>query len=410
MRSLVVAQDFPWPVRLGSHLRLAEVIDVFAGLGDTDLFCFVPARRLEPCVLPARLAHVRLQTVVRPPPTWSPRKRLVWLMSSGLPLELAQEDATGPRRAFASWRADAYDVAWFSKATSFELLGRPHLGPTIVDLDDLEDQKIRTRLAALRRDATGRGLVARGRRTVARAQAALNATRWERFQKTVADDVAGVVLCSELDAERSGMANVTVVPNGYEAPDRPLGRREVSSPPTALLAGSYAYPPNADAAQYFVSAILPRIRNRLRGVTLRLVGEPTDAVARLDREPGVSVVGWVPAMADELARADLVVVPLRYGSGTRLKILEAAAHRIPVVSTTLGAEGLHFENGRHLLVADDPEAFAAACIRLLTEPDLRGRLVDEAERLFRAQYQWTGIGRRIEALVHAVAHQSGPSS
>jgi glycosyltransferase involved in cell wall biosynthesis len=145
-------------------------------------------------------------------------------------------------------------------------------------------------------------------------------------------------------------------------------------------------------------------------VTLRLVGEPTDAIGRLDRDPGVSVVGWVPAMTDELARADLVVVPLRYGSGTRLKILEAAAHRIPVVSTTLGAEGLHFENGRHLLLADDPEAFAAACIRLLTEPALRDRLVDEAQRVFLAQYQWSGIGGRIEALVRSVAHQSGPSS
>ena len=79
MRSLVVAQDFPWPVSLGSHLRLAQVVEAFAGLGDTDLFAFVPARRRSACVLPPELTNVRLKTVVRPPPLWSPGLRLRWL-------------------------------------------------------------------------------------------------------------------------------------------------------------------------------------------------------------------------------------------------------------------------------------------------------------------------------------------
>ena len=115
-----------------------------------------------------------------------------------------------------------------------------------------------------------------------------------------------------------------------------------------LLAGSFSYPPNADAAHYFVSNILPLIRRNRPDVTLRLVGEPTASVTALAGDPAVTVVGWVPDIEVELARADVAVVPLRYGSGTRVKILEAAAHRIPVVSTTIGAEGLGFEDGRHL--------------------------------------------------------------
>ncbi len=410
MRCLVVAQDFPWPVRIGSHLRLAKVIEVASDLGETDLFAFVPARRSEPCVLPAGLTNVRLRTVVRPPPVWSVGRRLRWLTSSLLPLELVQESSAGPRHEFESWRADAYDIAWFSKAATFELLARPRLGPTIVDLDDLEDQKILGRLSATRADGAGGGIASRGRRALGHVQATTNASRWSRLQRSVAGDVDRVVLCSELDARRSGLANVTVVPNGYEAPAHPVGRDQVGRPPTLLLAGSYAYPPNADAAAFLVSSILPRVSERIGDVTLRLVGEPSDTVARLDRPPEVTVVGWVPAIEPELARADLVVVPLRYGSGTRVKILEAAAHRIPVVSTTLGAEGLGFEDGRHLLLADDAEGFASACVRLLEDAQLRRRLVDEAHKSFLAHFQWEAVDERMRTLIGSVAHQPGSSS
>jgi glycosyltransferase involved in cell wall biosynthesis len=398
MRSLVVAQDFPWPVGIGSHLRLAQVIDVAVELGETDLFAFVPARRTEPCVLPPGLEGVRLETVIRPRPSWSPAKRVTWLASSGLPLELVQEDASGPRRAFEAWRAGAYDFAWFSKAATFELLGRPRLGPTVVDLDDLEDRKILSRLAlAATGDGTA-GVATRARASVRAAQAKMNARRWTRLQRTVAGAVDRVALCSELDATRSGLRNVVVVPNGYDAPAHPVGRDEVGRPPTLLLAGNYLYPPNADAACFLVTEILPRLRARIGEVVLRLVGEPNDAVKRLDRPPEVSVAGQVPSMESELARTDLIVVPVRYGSGTRVKILEAAAQRIPIVSTTIGAEGLDFEDGRHLLLADDADGFASACARLLDQPQLRRRLVDEAEQAFLARFQWSTVRRQMRAL------------
>ena len=105
-------------------------------------------------------------------------------------------------------------------------------------------------------------------------------------------------------------------------------------------------------------------------------------------------------MDPELARADLVVVPVRYGSGTRVKILEAFAHRIPVVSTTIGAEGLGAADGVHLLVADDPDAFADRCARLLTDGDLRERLVDAAEQLFEERYRLAAADGAIRSVVH----------
>jgi glycosyltransferase involved in cell wall biosynthesis len=410
MKSLVVAQDFPWPVTIGSHLRLAQVIAAARQLGETDLFTLVPARRDDPCVLPPDFSAIRLKTVVRPPPRLSATRRLRWLISSRLPIELISEDADPPRRSFEQWTADRYDFVWFSKAATFELLGRPRLGPTVVDLDDLEDQKILSRLAAVGPDAGAGagGTVARARRLVARTQAKMNAARWARLQKTVAADVDRVTLCSDLDATRSGLGNVVVVPNGYDRPDPPAGRDEIAEPPRLLLAGNFLYPPNADAARFLVTNILPLLKQSRPDVTVRLVGEPNEAVARLGATPDVSVAGRVETMEPELAQADLVVVPVRYGSGTRVKIIEAAANRIPVVSTALGAEGLGFENGRELIVADTARDFADACVRLLAEPELRHRLADQAQTAFLARFQWSSVRDRIRALALDVAGVVSP--
>jgi glycosyltransferase involved in cell wall biosynthesis len=108
-------------------------------------------------------------------------------------------------------------------------------------------------------------------------------------------------------------------------------------------------------------------------------------------------------MADELERADVVLVPLRFGSGTRLKIIEAFAHRIPVVSTTLGAEGLDAEDGHHLLLADTPAALARACARLLSDDALRARLVANAHALFEARFTSAGV----EEIIAGIAVEAG---
>ena len=119
--------------------------------------------------------------------------------------------------------------------------------------------------------------------------------------------------------------------------------------------------------------------------------------------PRVSVVGRVPDITEELARADLVVVPLRYGSGTRVKILEAFAHRIPVASTTLGAEGLGAVDGVHLLLGDTTTALAGACARLLRDTRLRRSVVSHAAALFSDRFATDVLEVGIADLARRVA-------
>jgi glycosyltransferase involved in cell wall biosynthesis len=110
-------------------------------------------------------------------------------------------------------------------------------------------------------------------------------------------------------------------------------------------------------------------------------------------------------MEDELARCDLVLVPLRSGSGTRLKILEAFAHRVPVVSTTIGAEGIGAVDGVHLLIADTPDAIAEACGRVCEDTGLRRRMIDAAQELFRERFESSAAQVQIRDLVDSVAER-----
>jgi glycosyltransferase involved in cell wall biosynthesis len=403
VRSLVLAQDFPWPMTSGSFLRLDAVVRALGQLGDVELFATVLDIRDVPCTLPDDVPVTRWTTATFPRPDYSARRRSRWL-AGRLPLEVAAQQLEGPRRELARWARPPYDFVWCSKAPTYVGLGRPAYGPTVVDLDDLEDRKILARIdsGALRqgRQATAKGRLHAG---LAAAQARLNAGRWQRLQRSIAREVGGVAVCSDLDAQRLGVPGTLIVPNGFDTPTQPAGHTEVRSPPTVLFQGVLFYGPNADAVRWLVGSIGPRLRQLVPDVQIRLVGAPDTPIRRLDDPPRVQVVGRVPDMRPELQRADVAVVPIRFGSGTRVKALEAFANRIPVVSTTLGVEGLDALDGHHLLVADSAEQFAEACARLLSDVDLRTRLTEAAFELVATRHRW----ERAQAAVIGAAGDLG---
>ncbi len=401
---LVVGQDFPWPPTSGSLLRLINVISALSQLGQVDLFSTISVRRDSACVLPEAAPVARSATAPYVGGDYSVVGRAAWAFGR-LPHELGSLDFAAATSAFQAWARDRYDLVWFSKAMTYVGLGRPDLGPTVVDLDDLEDHKILARLGSgAFATEYPRTLAGRLHRLGAGWQGRENARRWARLQRSIASAVSGVVLCSDLDATRLGAGNTWIVPNGYEVPPEPAGSIEVGRPPSLLFQGLLAYPPNADAARWLVEEIAPRVRARVPDAEVRLVGTPSPPVRRLADPPRVRVMGRVPEMEPELRMADVATVPVRYGSGTRVKILEAFAHRIPVVSTSIGAEGLGAVDGEHLLIADDADAFAAACARLLTDVEERRRLTDNGHRLLLERHQWStareAIGREAAALLH----------
>jgi glycosyltransferase involved in cell wall biosynthesis len=196
-----------------------------------------------------------------------------------------------------------------------------------------------------------------------------------------------------------------VVPNGvdldYFAPD---GR--AVSPRTVVFNGVFDYRPNLDAAHWLVEEVWPLVTVRCPDAVLTLVGRGCEADFRRLVRPGVVITGEVPDVRPHLAGAAATAVPVRIGGGTRLKVVEGLAMAKPMVTTSLGCEGIAVRAGEHLLIAEDPSAFAAAILRLFADPALGARLGEAGRRLAEREYSWASAGERMEALYREV---TGPA-
>lgn len=252
-----------------------------------------------------------------------------------------------------------------------------------LDLDDVES-RVQERLARLYerhgRAAEQSGAEQRAAESARQEDDLLRA--WDR-----------VYVCSEQDWDylqrRANRlrAEIVVLPNAVRLPaDPPPSPR--SGRLTILYLGTFGYFPNVDAAVWLCREILPVIREGIPGpVRLLLVGSGAPPeVQALDHIPEVEFIGEVPDVAPWYARSDLVVVPLRAGGGTRIKLLEALAYRRPVVSTSVGAEGLDLVNDEHLLLADRAQHFGQQCLRLLGDAELAVRLAESGRRCVEQRY------------------------
>jgi glycosyltransferase involved in cell wall biosynthesis len=155
-----------------------------------------------------------------------------------------------------------------------------------------------------------------------------------------------------------------------------------------LFVGSLSYVPNIDAVLFFCREILPLIRAKKgERVIFRIVGVwGAKALGSVLGQPGVELMGYQEKLAPLYAKACMAVVPLRAGSGTRLKILEAFAYGRVVISTSIGAEGLEVTNRKNIVLADDATSFAEACIEMIDRPELATKICEEASRLHRERY------------------------
>ena len=200
---------------------------------------------------------------------------------------------------------------------------------------------------------------------------------------------------------------VHVVPTGvdtdYFAPTAPAASRPPAN--DLIFTGSMDWLPNEDAMLFFCRDVLPAIRAEAPDTTLTIVGRaPTPAVKRLAQEfVGVRVTGRVDDVRPYMRDASVYVVPLRIGGGTRLKIFEAMAMGKAVVSTTVGAEGLPVTNGEHVLLADEPVAFAGAVVALLRDSLRRTALETAARTLVVERYDWSAVAGALEGALEAIA-------
>lgn len=195
---------------------------------------------------------------------------------------------------------------------------------------------------------------------------------------------------------------LTVVPNGVDCEYYVPQPAVPAGDPALLYAGNFGHPPNVDAMLWFARAIWPALAARLPNLRCFVVGRPAPEIAALASDR-IIVTGSVPDLRPYYAQAAAVVVPIRVGSGTRLKILEAFAAGVPVVSTTLGAEGIPAQPERELLIADTPQAFVDQTTRLLADRDLAESIRRRARGLAETAYDWKILAGRQMALYEKLA-------
>lgn len=392
-RILFVSDRACWPPYPGFKSRANLLLESLAAFAEVTAVVVLGDDQTEPAVPPhvrlaaAHVVHARRRSV--------PAALAVWARDHR-PWTWIKVDWRGQRplvqRLLDEQRFDAVVAI---DTAAWDLLPDAVAVPVLVDFDDLQDRKIALRRAA-RREYGSLG----GRDRFFAAIDVVDQRRWARLQRRILDRAAGVTVCSEDDRALLGRPSVSVVPNGYRRPS--TEQRWAVRPdrrPTLLFVGSMGYRPNSEAAEFLVGRVLPLVRAAVPDVRVRLVGNEGEAIASLGEIEGVDVVGSVDDMAPELLDASVCVVPLLSGGGTRIKILEAFAYGLPVVSTTVGAEGLGATDGQHLRIGDGPEPFAAACVELLRDPERAAELAANASDLSEERYTPEAIERAVHTAV-----------
>ena len=338
-----------------------EALRAATGVAELAL---LPARPFRPGSLRA------LAGFLRPEPRF--------LFDTHSPAFLAEARAMAARNAYGLVLASMIDMMPYALALE---------GPRL--LDDVE-------LHALQQQVAGAATAQ------ARLRARLMWWKLTRYLRTRLPHFAAATVVSEgerrlLQRLAPGYRHVALLENGVDLSAPMTG--VTPQPDTLIYSGAVTYGANFDAVHFFVDQILPRIRARRPAVTLTVTGATAGVDLTPLQRPGVRFSGYLPTVAPAVAASWVAVVPLRQGSGTRLKILESLALGTPVVSTTKGAEGLDLQDGRDLLLADAPDAFAAAVCRLLEDPALRRRLATQGRATTAARYDWAAIGDRLRGLV-----------
>jgi glycosyltransferase involved in cell wall biosynthesis len=388
MRLAWIAAYPPWPADFGGSIRVYHTLRQASRQHDIALFALGDPQAPTPPEL-ASLCRGGVEFHAR-----NHGQRLAQVLS-------LVEGTCSFRRVYASRslaeslarQRDRFDAVVVD-ATQMSSIATPPGLPRILTLHNIEHE-LMARSATTSGDGLRRWFRARDARLLRMAEIAAlrsSAQVWtcsERESALVRDLAPGV--------------DVVTVPNGVDPQVFAPGPAAMDVPDVVFLATMH-YDPNADGACWFVREVWPRLRAIHPDLRLSLVGGRPPARVQALAGDGVSLHPMVPSVLPYYRGARLSVVPLRSGSGTRIKILEAAAVGTPQVSTSLGAEGLAVRHGEHLLIADGAETFAQACLDVLGDPTAAAARAERARELVQDTYAWDSVGLALLEGLGRVGH------
>jgi glycosyltransferase involved in cell wall biosynthesis len=384
-RILYVSSCWPHGHTYGSQLRALHVGRALQRFGRPTL-AIIGAEPVEQDAIDRTSAEFDLARVI--PVVPSPVRGLRQRGRSVFDPDFTNIHGLAASAEDEAWLLEAqrqFDLIWFFKLRTANFFANARWPRSVVDIDDVPSAMERT--------------LARSAPTFARrARSRLRALELRRHENHLDQRFSVLSVCSQ--ADRDGLrssAPVHVIPNGFERPAREP-EPAPTTPPRIGFVGLFSYLANRDGVRWFVENCWGRIRREVPGVRLRLVGKDTDGPLK-PTGPAIDGLGWVEDPAAEIASWSLMIVPIRTGAGTRVKIPDAFSRKCPLVSTRLGAFGYEVEDRRELRLVDDPEEFAAACIDVIRNPGEAAAMAERAYRSFLEKWTWDAITPRVWAAV-----------
>lgn len=261
---------------------------------------------------------------------------------------------------------------------------------------DVEYKKAKQSMKYSRIDSKGKWITRQIDKVVIPLKTRFQLQMIKDFESSLSEMCDVCIAMSEYDKEVLQSMNpnlrIEVVPNGVDISYfQPLQSK--SNEPTITYTGHMGYFPNEDAIIFFYKKIFPHIKARFPNVQLNVIGkDPAESIVRLSKsDSNVKVTGLVNDVRPFMVKDNVYIVPLRVGSGTRLKILEAMAMQMAIVSTSIGCQGLDIEHGKHIEIADNPIEFARSVIQLIDNPEKRRQMGEEGRKLVERSYDWRKI-------------------
>jgi len=400
MRILFISFQFPYPPHSGSKQRILNFIKTLSCLKDVEQLDFLSFYNKE-----SKIEDYYIQTLKRycnkvvlvDNSDIHLRKyyniiyhnsffiRLFYHLSSLKPTIIRFSYSQCFIQAFKSLHPNSYDIIWVERIFIADML-KKFRKKIVLDLDDIEHLK-KTR--ELKYTKFYPSLLLEY----------LDVFKLKFYEKNVYKYFSKVLVCSQQDKQYLGNHdNIFILPNVVNLPSLDDNSQEEEN--VIVFIGIMSYYPNTDAMVYFCNDIFPHIKKLNNKVKLYIVGgNPPKDILKLHNDYDIFVTGYVPEVTPYIKKASVVVVPIRIGGGTRIKILEALAHKKAVISTSIGAEGIEVEDGKHILIEDNPIKFAEKVSELLKDKQKRKFLGENGRRLIKEKYSQEGLVKKISSII-----------
>lgn len=387
LRVLIISPFLPYPLTSGWAVRTYNLARAIAQRHDVTLLSHVTSQSADD--VSAISADFDVQVINHPDHRGLRRRAAqIQAMVLGRPFDAHLVRSNGMQQAIDDLcAARSFDLIQLESCTLAQFRFPPGV-PIVIDEHNVE-YELRRRLASGERSL------------LRRAYNYLEYLRYRSFEQRawLASDGCSLTSARELPEVRrvAPRLPVAIVANGVDLDSFSPSEGPVD-PDTVVFNASFDYRPNADGLIFAAEEIWPLVRSRRPSARLLLIGNMPPELGRRVVGPGVEILGRVDDLQSHLSRAAVVVVPLRLGAGTRLKVVEGLAMAKAMVSTTLGCEGVPVRDGEHLLIGDDAASFAARVVELLEQPQ-RGEQLGRAGRLVVEQsYSWELAGKQLEQL------------